>query len=247
VDQSEIEWINALRAEEIRAVLSRVNSVEGNLLEIGGGSGYQASLLARRGMNVVSIDLSTSSYRNARQFAVIEYDGKHIPFPDEYFDVVFSSNTLEHIRDLRAFEVEIMRVLRRGGIAVHVLPSHHWRFWSWCTHYPALLFLASRRLRRRSQGGAAHPGATGLQLAMKALVPPRHGERGNSLTEYGYFHPKWWNAHFVQSGWSVMQSFQLGLFYTGYMLLKQRLSFNARRRLARYLGSASFCFVLERA
>jgi SAM-dependent methyltransferase len=246
VDQDEVDWINLLRAEEISTVLLRVSRVGGNLLEIGGGTGYQASLLAKHGVNVISIDVDTSNYRHARVFPVLDYDGRNIPFPDKYFDIVFSSNTLEHVRDLHAFEVEIQRVLKQGGRAIHVLPSHHWRFWSWWTHYPGVMALLRRRLRGQVKKQGVAVRASGVKLAMKVLVPPRHGERGNSLTEYWYFRPSWWTAHFVQSGWQVLQVFELGLFYTGYMLLRCRFSLNMRRRVAQKLGSASICYVLEK-
>jgi SAM-dependent methyltransferase len=76
----------------------------------------------------VSIDLER------KIFEVRKYDGKIIPFPNHSFDIVFSSNALEHIDELEEFQEEIKRVLKPDGFAIHVLPTATWRFWSWISH-----------------------------------------------------------------------------------------------------------------
>lgn len=81
---------------------------------------------------------------------------------------------------------------------------------------------------------------------LNKLVPPRHGERGSRISEYFYFKPKWWQRHFMDSGWRVEKSFEVGLFYTGNMLLAQRLSLKHRAALARMLGSACQGYVVRR-
>ena len=62
--------------------------------------------------------------RNAadRDRFYIEPDG-HIPVPDGTFDFVFSDQVLEHVMDQRAVITEIVRVLKPGGVSVHVFPS----------------------------------------------------------------------------------------------------------------------------
>lgn len=246
---AEIEWINGLRRAEMSALLQRLPWLAGDLLEIGGGTGQQAAILAAAGLNVTAIDLPSSGYREARQFPIREYDGKHIPFPDGSFDVVFSSSTLEHIPDLESFEGEIARVLRPKGRAVHVLPTHHWRLWTSLAHYPAVILYIWRRLKAAAPppGGVAGEAETVRRPSWwKALFPPRHGERGNALTEWGYFHPRWWSAHFERTGWRIRESFPMGLLYTGYMIANGRLPLATRRSLARIFGSATRCFVLEK-
>src|SRR5208283_5218724 len=95
----------------------------GRVLEIGAGTGQQALELKRRGFDVAAIELADSAYAGARVFPVTDYDGARIPFPDRSFDAVFSSNALEHVRDLAFMHAEIRRVLKPGGIAVHVMPT----------------------------------------------------------------------------------------------------------------------------
>src|SRR5262249_42712171 len=112
---------------------------------------------------------------------------------------------------------EMHRVLRPGGRAIHIVPSHRWRLWTWLTHYPGALALISRRLRRRGRcpvPPTQHAPEQRLSLLRKALVPDRHGERGTVVSEYSYFHPRWWRAHFERTGWRVVETFDIALFYT---------------------------------
>ncbi len=228
-------------------VLERLPWLAGDLLEIGGGSGQQAAILTAAGLRVTAIDLPSSGYREARQFPIVDYDGEHIPFPDGSFDVVFSSSTLEHIPDLERFEREIARVLRPAGRAVHVLPTHNWRLWTSLAHYPAGFLYIWRRLDAAPAATAGTPGPAHRPPWRKALVPPRHGERGNALTEWGYFHPRWWRGHFERTGWRVCESFPMGLLYTGYLVANGGLPLAVRQWLAVVFGSVTRCYVLEKS
>jgi SAM-dependent methyltransferase len=201
-------------------------------------------------------------------FDIQEYDGVHIPFPDSSFDCVYSSNVLEHIPHLDAFEQEIHRVLAPGGLCLHILPTHTWRFWTSLTHYPSLPKLLAARLKQRQETTteSAHQPASsrsgsaeldggprslsrlvrqGLRLARSASFPKRHGERGNVITELGYFHPRYWRWHFEHTGWQVENDFPVGYLYTGYDLMGRRLSSGARAALARVLGSSCHAYVLS--
>src|ERR1039457_2737755 len=95
------------------------------VLELGGGSGFQAWILSSWGCHVHSIDIATRpdpvTQRYGRQyFAVTTYDGHSIPFADSSFDIVYSSHMLQAV-ELDSMLAEIARVLRPGGIAIHVL------------------------------------------------------------------------------------------------------------------------------
>ena len=46
-----------------------------------------------------------------------------LPFPDEYFDVIVSTSVLEHAQNKHECFVEMRRVLKPGGFAVHLFPA----------------------------------------------------------------------------------------------------------------------------
>lgn len=109
-----MDHLQAIRMYELEQVAD-LFPPGGRLLEIGAGTGWQARALAGRGFTVEAIDIPGSSSTEDRVWDVKQYDGVHIPFPDGHFDVIFSSNTLEHIPDIDNFQREIRRVLSRVG------------------------------------------------------------------------------------------------------------------------------------
>jgi len=46
-----------------------------------------------------------------------------IPFPDMYFDLVISDQVFEHVSDQELAFHEIHRVLKKGGVSIHVIPA----------------------------------------------------------------------------------------------------------------------------
>ena len=116
-----------------------------SVLELGGGNGVQARGLADLGYEVSSVDLP-GRQRASEHYEVLDYDGVHLPFPDKSFDVVFSSSTLEHVRQLPELMSEVRRVTTSDGIGVHIMPAVSWRAWNMLT-YP--LFVVRSYLRRK--------------------------------------------------------------------------------------------------
>lgn len=49
----------------------------------------------------------------------------HIPFDDKFFDFIFSSQVLEHVMDYDLALAQMARVLREGGVAIHVFPARY--------------------------------------------------------------------------------------------------------------------------
>jgi len=83
------------------------------VLEIGGGNGYQASLIAALGAYVESIDVVVSPAGGEAFYPVRIYDGITLPFSADSFDLIFSSNVLEHVSHLDQMLAEFHRVLKR--------------------------------------------------------------------------------------------------------------------------------------
>jgi SAM-dependent methyltransferase len=211
-----LEHLESIRRYELdfaRHALPR----SGALLEIGAGTGWQAQTLQALGFEVDAIDLSSSNYKEHRAFPVVDYDGHRIPFGDNTFDVVFSSNVLEHIPHVEAFQKEIHRVLKPGGVAAHILPSSSWRFWTNITH-----FLKSWK------------------------IPDAHGEKAaNALTEIWLFRKNWWRRLYENNGWEVVTVMPCPIVYTGRSLMGARINIRTRRRMSRILGGSTNLFVLR--
>lgn len=244
-----IEYLNTLRAAEIVTIVPYLPS-GARILEIGAGTGLQALELQRRGFDVMAIEVADSAYASVRVFPVIDYDGIHIPFGAQSFDVVFSSNALEHVRDLEGLHAEIRRVLKAQGIAIHVLPTHAWRFWSILSSYGnALVYI--RSAIRRSMPHSGDPRSLGcawyqaVRACGAAVLQPRHGERGFGFAELWLFHPRWWRKNFRRNGFELFYDRPMGLFYTGSMVCGARILLERRARLAQILGSSCHLYVMR--
>jgi SAM-dependent methyltransferase len=55
--------------------------------------------------------------------AILGFDGRRLPFPDETFDLVLSNQVFEHVDDLPGVMDEIRRVLKPGGRLLALFPS----------------------------------------------------------------------------------------------------------------------------
>ena len=149
-----LAYFNAVRTEEISRVLSAHGEVfkDRDVLEIGSGSGLQLQAISKVARSAVGLELAGGQYFRIPSLNVHEYDGLHIPFPSDSFDVVFSSNVMEHIGEQRQINNEIRRVLRSEGRVIHVMPTRVWRILTSLFHYPALFKTAFHK-----QAGVAEP------------------------------------------------------------------------------------------
>lgn len=249
-----VEFLHVIREFEYKKIVERFPSSV-RILEIGGGTGYQAKRLTEDGFVVDSIDIPDSNYAGQLEFSVQPYDGLNIPFPDGSFDIVFSSNVLEHVLDLPYLQVEMKRVLKPGGCCVHLMPTGAWRFWTNVAHYMELfqrLFgLAPRLIPNRLSRHALSDATSVLRLmagtAKHYAIVPRHGETGNALSEIVTFSSRHWRKHFSSQRFVIDEATPVGLFYTGHMVLGPRLSLGTRQKLAKWLGSACVIYVVHPA
>jgi SAM-dependent methyltransferase len=222
------QYLDEIRLLELDIVLPLLPP-GARILEIGGGTGRQALELSRRGFDVSSIDLASSAYAANCVFPIVDYDGSTVPLPDASVDVVFSSNVLEHVPDLARMHGEIRRVLAPGGRCIHVLPTHAWRFWTLLAGYPDAVVLHGApslvphallgRSERRRLTQAWYRSARNVG---RRLLPPRHGGRGNTISEIRLFHPSWWRWNFREHGFTIVHDAPTGLFHIGNMLFGPR-------------------------
>ena len=93
-----------------RELVSRAGKVEGEVLDIGCGTGFIGQLLERE---VVGLDLSLAMC--AKNQTAVNADAENLPFKDGAFDFAISSLTIQWVNDLQQFANEAFRVLKTGG------------------------------------------------------------------------------------------------------------------------------------
>lgn len=119
----------------VRAVLARLPADGGGarLLDAGCGNGYLAGQLLRRGYDVTGVDLSDEGIAIARRehaagrFEVLSVEqdvlGRLGVGP---FDVVVSTEVVEHLYSPASFARACFGALRPGGVIVLTTPDHNW-------------------------------------------------------------------------------------------------------------------------
>ena len=235
-----------IRRAELETAWQRVTKPQ-RVLELGGATGYQARILNDWGNDVTSLDVEVPDAD--LHHPVERYDGQRLPFPDATFDVVFSSNVLEHVRNVPALLAEAARVLRPSGIMIHVLPSPTWRLWTNVAHY--VWVVQSVLLRRpnpegpRTQPRRPYSLRNVVRFAGSVAIPHAHGVYANALWELYAYSVVRWRRVFRRSGLSVENVAPAGVFYSGYKIMNE-LDVPARKRLAKVLGSSCNVFVLCR-
>jgi len=118
-------WLNYFLFEPShRLLVKELASVPpGRVLDVGCGTGELANRLARRGWQVIGLDLCGPMLHRAR-FKLNGYagsvrltvaDSEHVPFADAAFDVVTCANSFHHYPHQEAVIRELRRVLKPGG------------------------------------------------------------------------------------------------------------------------------------
>ncbi len=101
------------------------------VLDVGCGNGFACGIFLKHGCEVVGIDLSTSgidicrkTYPKARFEVLAADDAVLTNLKEEPFDLVFSSEVIEHLYDPRLFVKGCLAALKPGGRLILTTPYH---------------------------------------------------------------------------------------------------------------------------
>lgn len=103
------------------------------VLDWGCGKGLEVLWLNLNGYNVVGVDLDKEPIQNglslARELGLkkdslqVISDNNKTPYSNDYFDLVYSNQCFEHVRDLDTVAKEMYRITKQGGEGYHELPA----------------------------------------------------------------------------------------------------------------------------
>jgi ubiquinone/menaquinone biosynthesis C-methylase UbiE len=120
-----------LGPEFLRRVVALAGSLEGlRILDLGCGTGGLLTEIAARQDNceLYGVDFSLTSLqeaanRLAANAILLEADIQALPFPGTFFDRIFCTETLEHLKHPASCFYEIIRVLKDDGLAIVTIPN----------------------------------------------------------------------------------------------------------------------------
>jgi len=183
-------WSEFVRRHEANITFSLFPDTEFSLaLELGAGNGAQSVTIAKYCKRLICTELDEQSYSWLgesildRDLPNVDYrlcDAQDLSqFEDKTFDLVFSSNMLEHIPDVDRCLSECKRVLKDDGLMLHTMPSRWWKAFSFS--------LSLAKLRR----------------------PGVHGVSSNSVAEFSRFGRRVWKSKFQANGFRVDETVAL--------------------------------------
>lgn len=116
-----------IRRVEWRSIFEYLDPKEGEkILDVACGNGVWSLKIAERGCKVCGIDMSEDAIKSAKRLSSREKiackfevgPAEDLPYPDEYFDKIVCSSSLEHFKDdIKALK-EMNRCLKPNGSVV---------------------------------------------------------------------------------------------------------------------------------
>jgi len=133
-----------------RSLRKYANTLSGRLLDFGCGQKPYAHIFAHVD-EYIGLDTYNSGHPQ-EHYADVYYDGWDIPFPDNHFDSILSTEVFEHVPDLDHSLSELNRVLRTGGYLLATVPrlwpEHEEPFdFRRLTEYGMIRYLENARFR----------------------------------------------------------------------------------------------------
>jgi len=123
--------------------ICRLSKIEKNevILDVGCGKGFLTDYFASKSIETIGVDISLSKLKMGRKEVENRRGAKfvcgsvvHIPFRNSLFDVIISSELLEHVSDIRNTVREFSRILRDDGRIIISVPYDQKIVYYECIH-----------------------------------------------------------------------------------------------------------------
>lgn len=204
-----------LRKREIEIVFEGIDENLGRGLELGAGNGFQSQLLINYLDILIATDLNEERLPGNSSLANIQYeilDAEKVgeKYSEDSFDLVYSSNLLEHLPNVEKCLAGVRRVIKQDGLVVHILPSPGWRLLSVILHYPHKFSNLLSRIGRQSNSKRSRGNNLKLNRGpnpkiVDLLIPKAHGVSKNFVTEFFAFRKKRWIGIFENAGFRIIK------------------------------------------
>lgn len=114
-----------IKANKISSVLNEfVDLKMCKVLDIGIGSGRIIQQISQLCYSATGVDLCDErTTKSGYSFQIIS--DEHLPYNDNYFDVVISNHVIEHVRNQELHISEAYRVLKGGGVFYLAMPNKY--------------------------------------------------------------------------------------------------------------------------
>lgn len=198
IEQSDPDTFYGMLADDMVTQLAERRDLHGALaLDVGTGAGYMTRAMRAAGSACIGIeyDRGELTWRGEPPTGIAIASALEMPFPDDVFDVAFSSNVLEHVPDPWVMADEMVRVTRPGGLIY--LSYTNWLS-PWGGHETAPWhYLGGRRAAQRYEAKTGHAPKNdfGTSLFDVSVADALHWAKGHPdadlLAAFPRYHPGW--------------------------------------------------------
>jgi hypothetical protein len=240
--------LHDIRIFELEYVLRKLNlEKEKKILDFGAGDGFLVDKFQELGYSdTLGLEIFDSNYSFSKK--IITYDGNLSSFPlEQHFDVIFSSNVLEHVQNIEEYLIYFNEKLISNGFQIHIVPTHYWKFYnSLFYYYSVFKFIFSKRFfKKKSDFQSVYKNRINNNLRQNPLFIGRHGSRGSTFDEFVLFNPKEYRKILYGNNFDFYD-FKIPLIYSGHYFFGSSLSLKFRKKLSKYFGYSCHCFVIKK-
>jgi len=114
------------RKEKICQTVEKYAQKNGQILEVGAGTGFIAEELLQRGYDIAVSEIHSNGLQMAKKRGLpklYQFDLFTPPFYEE-FDLVCLFDVLEHLKDARLALTHLRSMVKRGGLLILTVPAH---------------------------------------------------------------------------------------------------------------------------
>lgn len=209
----------------LESLFSQGNSIR-QVMDLGCGTGNSIDYFRRKNPSIrwAGVDIEKSpevESRTRTDGKFYTFDGAHIPFDDNYFDLIYCRQVFEHVRYPICLLKEIRRVLKPNGYFVgstsQLEPYHSYSLWNY-TPYGFRLLIEEANL----QLVEIRPSIDGLTLISRRIFNA----------------PK-----FFSQCWEKESPLNLVISFFGKVMRKEPAKINA----VKLLFCGQFCFLVRKS
>lgn len=119
--------------ERLKTML-KLSKPSERVLDFGSGAGVFLYSLSKNFKEVYGLDVETLSMShiknkfNLSNLRIIKNESLKLPFKDDFFDIIYAADVLEHIKDSRGLHKEFSRILKKGGLLIVSGPTENFLY-----------------------------------------------------------------------------------------------------------------------
>tara|TARA_Y100000590_G_scaffold462865_1_gene628094 strand:- start:4867 stop:5673 length:807 start_codon:yes stop_codon:yes gene_type:complete len=232
-----------IRQKEIEAIFKNIpGSFFKYSLELGAGDGIQSTLIAKYTTKLLSTDLNQDRLIK-KSHPRIDYDicdAENLKYASDRFELIYSSNLLEHLPNPKKAILEMKRVMKDDGLMIHVIPNRFWKFLHLILFYPHKILtlidiaLFGRKNSPKAMNNNLKSNRVSSNIISRTLWPQIHGEYSGHIEEFISMGKPFWSKQFEDCDLQF-----IGLIKGLPAHSPYRFGLKPLRKLCEYLGLSS--------